>query len=147
MSSTTPPDRDQGPQAPSFAPTDGASPPPAATASTGTSTGLDPQLAGLLCYAVGWVSGLVMYLVESEHREVRFHAAQSVLVSLAVIALYIPLTILGFVPVIGLIAFLASILLGLAGFGLWVYLLVQGYQLRHVRLPVVGRMAEQWASR
>lgn len=112
-----------------------------------TSTGLDPKVAGLLAYLLGWVSGLVLYLVEKDHPEVRFHAAQSILLTLAMIALYVPLTVLGFIPVIGLIAFFASILLAVAGFGLWVYLLIQGYNLNHVRLPVVGRMAEQWASR
>lgn len=112
-----------------------------------TSTGLDPKLAGLLAYLLGWISGLVMYLVEKDNHEVRFHAAQSILVSLALLALYIPLTILGFIPIIGIIALLASLALGLAGFGLWVYLLVQGWNLNHVRLPIIGEMAEQWASR
>lgn len=105
------------------------------------------KLAGLLAYLLGWISGLVMYLVEKDNHEVRFHAAQSILVSLALLALYIPLTILGFIPIIGIIALLASLALGLAGFGLWVYLLVQGWNLNHVRLPIIGEMAEQWASR
>lgn len=122
-------------------------PQPQSQSQHGTSTGLDPKVAGLLAYLLGWVSGLVLYLVEKEHREVRFHAAQSILVSVALIALYIPLMILGFIPVIGLIAWVLSLLLGLAGFALWVYLLVQGFNLNHVRLPVVGAMAEQWAAK
>lgn len=113
----------------------------------GTSTGLDPKIAGLLAYLVGWVSGLVLFLVEKEHLEVRFHAAQSILLSIAFAVVYVVLTILGFIPILGFVFWLVSLLVGLAGFALWIYLLVQGYNLNHVRLPVVGRMAEQWAAR
>lgn len=113
-----------------------------------TSTGLDPKVAGLLAYLVGWVSGLILYLVEKDHTEVRFHAAQSVLVSIAFIGLYIVLSIVSLIPFLGwLIGLLGTAVVALAGFALWIYLLIQGYNLKHVRLPVVGSMAEQWASR
>lgn len=115
--------------------------------SYGTSTGLDPRVAGLLAYLFGWVSGLILYLIEKDHPEVRYHAAQSILVSVAVIALYIPISILGFIPVIGLLFWLAGLVLGLASLGLWIYLIIQGYNLNHVRLPIVGGMAEQWAAK
>jgi uncharacterized membrane protein len=118
-----------------------------ASGAPGTSTGLDPKIAGLLAYLVGWVSGTVLFLVEKEHLEVRFHAAQSILLSIAFAVVYVVLTILGFIPILGLVFWLVSLLVGLAGFALWIYLLVQGYNLNHVRLPVVGRMAEQWAAR
>lgn len=148
MSTTPPPEPTQPPSEPQFgAPQPASSPPAPGAGAQGTSIGIDPKIAGLLAYAFGWISGLVLYLVEKEHREVRFHAAQSILVSLAVIALYVPLMVLGFIPVIGLLAFLASILLGIAGFGVWIYLMIQGFNLNHVKLPVVGAMAEEWASR
>lgn len=112
-----------------------------------TSTGLDARVASLLAYLLGWLSGLVLYLVETQNREVRFHAAQSVLLSLALLAIYVALFVLGFVPVIGFIAFLASLAVGLGALGLWVYMLVQAWNLTHVRLPVIGDMAERWAAR
>lgn len=113
-----------------------------------TSTGLDPKVAGLLAYLLGWVTGLVLYLVEKEHREVRFHAAQSILVSVVFIAVYVVLGIVAMIPFLGwLIGVAGTVLVGIAGVALWVYLLIQGYNLRHVRLPVVGAVAEQWASR
>jgi uncharacterized membrane protein len=127
------------------------SPPPtepgAAAAAVGTSTGLDPKLAGLLTYAFGWVTGLIFLLLEKEHREVRYHAAQSILVSLVLIGVYVALSVVAMVPVIGLLALLGYVVVGLGGVALWVYLLIQGYQLNHVRLPVVGAVAEQWAGR
>ena len=45
-----------------------------------TSTGLDENVAGLLCYVLGWVSGLVFILIEQENNFVRFHAMQSIIV-------------------------------------------------------------------
>jgi uncharacterized membrane protein len=42
-----------------------------------TSTGVDGRLSSLLCYAAWWVSGLVLLIIEQQHRGVRFHAAQS----------------------------------------------------------------------
>ncbi len=42
-----------------------------------TSTGVDPQVASMLCYAAWWVTGLLFLFLERQHRGVRFHAAQS----------------------------------------------------------------------
>jgi uncharacterized membrane protein len=132
-------------------PVEGPVPPHAAAAAngtaTGTSTGLDPKVAGLLSYLFGWVTGLIFFLIEKEHREVRFHAAQSILVSLVLIGMYLALGVVAMIPVIGLLALLGYAAVGLAGFVLWVYLMIQGYQLNHVRLPVIGAMAEDWASK
>src|SRR5579884_3174178 len=41
-----------------------------------TSIGLEPRLASALCYALFWVSGLIMLFVEKQNREVRYHALQ-----------------------------------------------------------------------
>jgi uncharacterized membrane protein len=109
-------------------PVEGPVPPHAAAAAngtaTGTSTGLDPKVAGLLSYLFGWVTGLIFFLIEKEHREVRFHAAQSILVSLVLIGTYLALGVVAMVPVIGLLALLGYAAVGLAGFVLWVYLMI-----------------------
>src|SRR5882757_7779196 len=49
--------------------------PPAASASTG----LQENLAGLLCYVLGWITGLVFFFID-KRPFVRFHAAQSIVV-------------------------------------------------------------------
>lgn len=120
---------------------------PAPEPQSSTSTGLDPNVASLLAYLFGWLSGLILYLMETQNREVRFHAAQSILLSIAVIVVYIPLFILGFVPIIGFLAWLATLVVGLGAFALWVYMLVQAWNLNHIKLPMIGDMAEQWAAR
>lgn len=117
----------------------------AAGGSDATSMGIDPKLAGLLAYLLGVISGLVIFLVEKKHQEVRYHAAQSIIVSVALIAANIVVGILSVVPVLGLIiSILGYLVLGLGGLALWIYLMIQGYQLNHVRLPVAGDLAEQW---
>ncbi|MEO8680190.1 MAG: hypothetical protein ABI665_14160 [Vicinamibacterales bacterium] len=45
-----------------------------------TSTGVDARLASVLCYAGWWLTGLVFLFAERQHRGVRFHAAQSVVI-------------------------------------------------------------------
>ena len=45
-----------------------------------TSTGLEENIAGLLCYVLGWISGLIFLLVETENKFVRYHAVQSIIV-------------------------------------------------------------------
>jgi len=46
-----------------------------------SSTGMQPNVAGLLCYLAGWITGLIFYLIEKENKFVRFHAMQSIIVS------------------------------------------------------------------
>ena len=45
-----------------------------------TSLGIDQNLAGLLCYVVGWVTGIVFLILEGKNKFVRFHAVQSIVV-------------------------------------------------------------------
>src|SRR5689334_519368 len=54
-------------------------PPPVQTPKS--STGLDENIAALLSYVFGWVSGLIFFLIEKESRLVKFHAMQSILLN------------------------------------------------------------------
>ena len=141
------------PNDPESQPTDpGAAAPPPATGAT--TEGLDPKIGGLLAYLLfGWIGGLIMLLTQ-KHPEVRFHGAQSVLTTIALIVVGIGLGILGaifgMVPGLGFVAaimsFLVSTVLGIGGFVLWVFLCIKGYNLEHFKLPVVGDIAENWAG-
>jgi uncharacterized membrane protein len=124
-------------------------PPPPSTAE-----GLDPKMGGLLAYLLfGWIGGLIMYFTQ-KHREVRFHGAQSVLLSIVLAGFYIALGI-----VTSMFAFIFSSfaiwslmaaiqgLLGLATMALWVLMCIKGYQLEHFKLPVIGDIAEKWAAK
>ena len=62
----------------------------------GGGTGMDPKIAGLLTYLLGWVTGLIFLLIEKDDSFVKFHAWQSVLVfgGLTVISIVLTSTFL-----------------------------------------------------
>jgi uncharacterized membrane protein len=106
-----------------------------------TSTGLDPNLAGLLCYLLSFVTGIVFLVIEKENRFVRFHAYQS----LAVFgSLFLLSLIAGFIPVIGS---LIGFLMGPVWLILWILLMVKAYQGERFKLPVTGDWAEEQSAK
>lgn len=105
-----------------------------------TSTGLSENVAGLLCYVLGWISGIVFILIEPENKFVRFHAIQSVV---AFGILNVVGFVLGWIPVIGgFISWTISVL----GFILWIVLMVKAYQGTKYKLPWAGDFAEKRSS-
>src|SRR5438105_9937453 len=61
-----------------------------------SSTGLDENIAALLSYVFGWVSGLVFFLMEKDSKRVRFHAMQFILFCVVAAVLVIALWVLTF---------------------------------------------------
>lgn len=106
-----------------------------------TSSGLQENVAGLLCYVLGWVSGLVFFLIETENKFVRFHAVQSIIVFGALNIIWVPLK---FIPPLDL--FIGWLLGGLA-FVFWIVLMFKAYQGTLYKLPVAGDLAEKWSSK
>jgi uncharacterized membrane protein len=52
------------------------------------------------------------------------------------------------IPLIGpFIALIVTFVTTLGGLALWIYLLIQGYRLNHVELPIVGAYAVKLAAR
>ncbi len=102
-----------------------------------TSTGIQPNVAALLSYVLGWITGLIFFLIEKENKFVRFHAFQSIVVFGAFTVLSIVLMV---IPVIGwaLIPILYVVELIL-----WIVLMIKGYQGEKFKLPVAGDMAEK----
>lgn len=135
MSDGTPPPQPPG---------DGAAPGPGDGGSTGggeTSTGIDANVSGLLTYILAPITGILFYVLEKKHREVRYHAAHSTLFGLAG---WIASVVLSVIPFIG---WILAPLIGLGFFILWIVLLIKGYNLEHFKLPVIGDMAEEWADK
>ena len=109
---------------------------------TAAGTGLQPNVAGLLCYVLGWVTGLIFLLIEKEDKFVRFHAIQSIIVFGALTIAEIILGILGLIPFIGILFWIVSWLVWLLGVVLWIVLMVQAYRGERYKLPFSGDMAE-----
>jgi uncharacterized membrane protein len=106
-----------------------------------SSTGMDENVAALLTYVFGLVTGILFLVIEKESKFVRFHAFQSILISAAFIILNM---VLGFIPIIG---WLISLLLSPVGFILWLILLYQAYQGKWFKLPVIGDYAEEQSNK
>ena len=133
-----------------------------ATTTSGTGTAAAPEnqessldlpanQAAALSYVLGLLTGLVVFLLEDENEFVKFHAAQSIVVSVAFVGLYFVLgiltSILAFLPdVIGLLLVslfgLIQAVIGLVGFVVWIYLILQAYQGERFVAPVLGGFAE-----
>jgi len=116
-----------------------------------SSSGLAPNVAGALSYVLGVFTGIFFLVTEKENRFVRFHAAQSIVVSVALFVLWIALTvldtILAVVPVIGwAIGLLLSLGLGLGGFVLWLVLMYRAYQGREWEVPIAGAQARKLSA-
>jgi len=102
-----------------------------------TSTGMQPNVAALLSYLLGVITGIVFYIIEKDNKFVRFHAMQSIITFGALFVLQI---ILGFIPVIG---WTLLPLVALASLILWILLMIKAYQGELFKLPIIGDIAEK----
>ncbi len=102
-----------------------------------TSTGMQPNVAALLSYVLGWITGLIFYLIEKDNKFVRFHAFQSIVIFGGLTALSIVLMV---IPVIGWmlipIVYVVEIIL-------WILLMIKAYQGEKFKLPIAGEIAEK----
>lgn len=140
-------------------PTPGWSAPPV-QAATGASavaaaagTGLTRNMAGALAYSLGIFTGVLFLVIEPYRRDrfVRFHAMQSIFYFVFAVAFNIAWSIVVglLLNISGWIA-LASVplrlVISLAMFGLWLYLMYQAYSEREFRIPILGAIASQQAG-
>ncbi|MDK2794934.1 MAG: hypothetical protein PWQ22_62 [Archaeoglobaceae archaeon] len=104
-----------------------------------SSLGLEENVVGLLCYLIGWITGLIFLLLEKESKFVKFHAMQSLVtfLSLTVLAWILsfisifvwPLVILVWLIIIGMVI-------------LWIVGMIKAYQGEMFKFPVFGDIAE-----
>ncbi len=107
------------------------------TEPAGTSTGLSPNVAGLLCYVGIWITGIIFLVLEQKNRFVRFHAAQSIV---AFGTITVAGVVLGLIPVVG-DAF--STIIGIIGFIVWIIMMVKASNGEWYKLPWAGDVAEK----
>ena len=117
-----------------------------------TSTGVDPRLSAVLCYTGWWVSGLIFLIIEQQHRGVRFHAAQSVVLfgGLSVLIGVLSAASVGML-VVSAAAFQAARLLvyivWLAAVAVWMLLMLKTYQGETWRVPFASDLAARLIER
>jgi uncharacterized membrane protein len=121
---------------------------PMATAPAASSEGLSENVAGLLCYVLGWLTGIIFILID-KRPFVRFHAAQSIVVFGSLTLLRIGFGIvmgIGGIVGFGLWAFV-SMVLGLLTVILWILLMIKAYQHELFRVPIAAPIADGIAGK
>lgn len=101
-----------------------------------TKTGLQENVAGLLCYVLGWITGIIFLVLEPDNKFVRFHAIQSIVVFGAYTVISI---IFGWIPYVG---WIINSVIGVFAFILWLVLIIQASQGKMFKLPISGDIAE-----
>lgn len=122
-----------------------------ATPATGTSAsgGLAPNVAGALAYFT-IIPAIIFLVAEPYNRDrfIRFHAFQCLFLAAAIFVLFFALGIFTMIPVVGWLAGIVVIpLLGLAIFAVVLFTMYKAYNNQKFMLPVIGKLAEQQASR
>ena len=102
-----------------------------------TGTGLSPNVAALLCYVAGWITGIIFFVLEQKNKFVRFHAVQSIV---AFGTITVAGVLLGLIPVVG-DAF--SAVIGIIGFIVWIIMMVKAANGEWYKLPWAGDVAEK----
>lgn len=133
-------------------------PPPVQTAKS--STGLDENVAALLSYIFHWVSGLIFFLIEKDSRLVRFHAMQSILLSVVAIVIGVVFWVVTFViwiiasqlpgflgTIVGLVVPLIWIVFWVGLLIAWIMCLIKAFQGTYFKLPIIGNFAEQFSAK
>jgi len=115
---------------------------PAAAQPAGGS-GMEPTLAATLAWAFGIVSGIIFIVIEKEDKYVKFWAYQAVLLTLVLI---VGSVIAGVLTVV-LIGLLLYPILYIGGLILWVMGLIKAYQGEKWMMPVIGKIADDMASK
>ena len=105
-----------------------------------SSTGLEENVAGFLCYSLGFITGIVFLVVEKRSSFVRFHAMQS---TITFLGLFVISMILGVIPILHLLVYPLWIL----SLILWLILMVKALRGERYLLPIVGKMAEEKTGR
>lgn len=98
-----------------------------------SSTGLDENVAGLLCYALGVITGIIFFIIEKESEFVKFHAMQSAI-------------IFGIVWIISIFLAPLSLIIGPLSLLLWLFLMFKAYKGEKYKIPGIGDFAEKQAK-
>jgi uncharacterized membrane protein len=64
-----------------------------------SSTGMSANVAGLLCYVAGWITGIVFVVLEKKSTFVKFHAWQSIMTFGVLTVVQIIMAILGAIAI------------------------------------------------
>jgi len=100
--------------------------------------GLDENIASAACYVLGWLTGILFFVMEKDNKTVRFHAMQSIITFLGLTIVYWIVSMIFFVMGLWFVGSLIALLMLV----LWLFLMLKAYQGEKFKLPVIGDIAE-----
>ena len=95
------------------------------------------NLMAAVSYLLGFITGIIMLLIEKQNKFVRFHAMQSTILFGGV---FVANMILGFIPILG---WLVGFVLSLVSLILWIVCMWKAFQGEMYKVPYVGDIAEK----
>lgn len=112
-----------------------------------TQAGLSENAASGLAY-VTIIPAIIFLIIEPFNRMplVRFHSWQSIFLAIAWCVADVAAMILGRLPFVGWMMWFLMPLIGLAFFILWLIVLINAFNGKRFKLPVVGDLAEKQAN-
>ena len=122
------------------------------------SSGMTENLAGALCYLVGFITGILFLVLEpyNKNPRVRFNAFQSIFFHLTWIVFWIAMTVLQLIMaailpwslhfILSLLSVFVWLIIGLGGFVLWIMLMFKAYNNSPLVLPIIGPLAKKQAG-
>lgn len=114
----------------------------------------DDNLMAAISYVLGFITGLIVYVMYKDkgNKFVLFHAVQSTILSVIMVAVMIPvsllLVVLGIVvPALGCILDLLILIpVALVMLAIAVLCILKAYKGEKFKLPAIGDMAEKYAG-
>lgn len=111
-----------------------------------SSTGMKPGVAVLVSHVgvflgLGWLSGLIVYLLEKENKFVKFHAMQSLCIGIAEVGVWI----VGFI-----LFFIAPVIWSLGLTALFVFrviIVIKAFNGELYKFPGFGVWADKWMKK
>jgi uncharacterized membrane protein len=110
-------------------------------------TGLSDTAASGLAYVT--IVPAIIFLVVAPYNQnstIRFHSWQSLILGIAWIAVWIVLAIIGVIPFLNLIDVFLFPLVGIAFLIVWLIAMVNAFQGKMFKLPVIGPLAAKQAG-
>jgi uncharacterized membrane protein len=125
----------------------GAAVPPPGAAPGVAAAGMTDNAASALCYVLGLITGILFLVLApyNQNKTIRFHAFQSIFMSVACILFSMVFNIIVFSGLHMFSLLFLSPLISLAFFILWIYMIITAYQGKTVVLPVIGPIAQKQA--
>jgi uncharacterized membrane protein len=130
-----------------------------------TALGLDANVGALICYlgnlvcALGLIYSIIVIVTDKTNKLTRFHAFQSVLLSvipIIVVFVYMILAVIGVmidaalgIPIFSIIAMLVYFVLMLASLVLFVFMIlaaVKAFNGEIYKVPIIGNLADKYSN-